>query len=62
MAQLREHLKQGFYGGPKRDGGEHAPIDSTLARKFINHTHKYINEYIETSESLKDTGIRCVLR
>ena len=61
MVQLRQHLKQGFYGGPKRDGGIHSGIDARLARKFINHTHKYINEYIETSDKLKNTGIRCNL-
>ena len=62
MSQLRQHIKQGFYGGPKRDGGQHGPIDSCLARKFITHTHTYINEYIEGSDNLSNTGIRCVLR
>ena len=61
MKQLRQHLKNGFYGGNKRDGGVHSPIDASLARKFITHTHKYINEYIETSDKLKGRGIRCFL-
>ena len=62
MKQLRQHIKQGFYGGPKRDGGQHVPIDSCLVRKFIQHTHKYINEYIDRSDRLRGTGIRCRLR
>ena len=62
MSQLRQTVKNGFYGGPKRDGGVHGPIDACLARKFIRHTHKYINEYINMSDKLKDRGIECVLR
>ena len=62
MKQLRLHIKRGFYGGPKRDGGVHGGIDECLARKFIMHTHKFINEYISESPKLKDTGIECVLR
>ena len=27
--------------------GEHSGLDADLARKFILHTHKYINECIE---------------
>ena len=57
MKQLREHVKQGFYGGPKQDGGRHSGIDSHLAKKFIHHTHKFINEYIKTSEKLKNTDM-----
>ena len=49
-------------GGQKKQvRGIHSGIDARLARKFINHTHKYINEYIETSDNLKNTGIRCNL-
>ena len=55
MKQLRAQVKQGFYGGPKKDGGRHKGIDSTLASSFIRHTHKYINEYIQSSAKLKDT-------
>ena len=44
---VRNHVLQGMYGGPKQDGGRHAGVDGCLARKFILHTHKYINEYIE---------------
>ena len=63
MKQFRQHIKNGVYGGPKRDGGVHHGIDANLARKFINHIHKYVNEYISTSVKLKDTGIdECVLR
>ena len=61
MKQLRQHIKNGFYGGPKRDGGVHRGVDSVMARNFIKHTHKYINEYIRESEKLKNTGIECVL-
>ena len=57
MKQLRTHIKRGFYGGPKQDGGRHTGIDERMARAFINHTHKYINEYIRGSEQLKDSGI-----
>ena len=57
MKQLRAHVKQGFYGGPKQDGGRHSGIDSNLASKFIRHTHKFINEYIQTSAKLKNTGM-----
>ena len=57
MKQLRDQIKQGFYGGPKKDGGRHAGIDSCLASSFIRHTHKYINEYIQSSEKLKNTGM-----
>ena len=62
MEQLRGHVKGGFYGGPRRDGGVHDGVDARLASKFITHTHKYINEYISESTALKNTGIRCVLR
>ena len=62
MRQLRTQIKQGFYGGPKHDGGRHSGIDADMAQKFINHTHKYINEYISKSEVLKNRGIECILR
>ena len=39
-------MLKGMYGGEKQDGGRHAGVDADLARKFILHTHKYINEYI----------------
>ena len=42
---VRNHVLQGMYGGPKRDGGLHSGVDACLAQKFILHTHKYINEY-----------------
>ena len=61
MSQLRDHIKRGFYGGRKRDGGTHGGVDVRLARNFITHTHKFINEYISQSAALKDTGIKCVL-
>ena len=61
MKQLRRQIKCGFYGGPKQDGGRHNGIDENIARGFIKHTHKYINEYISKSEKLKDTGLECVL-
>ena len=61
MSQLRQQIKQGFYGDPKQDGGHHTGVDALLTHKFINHTHKYINEYIKESEKLKDSGIECVL-
>ena len=61
MTQLRDHIKRGFYGGPKRDGVTHGGVDEQLARKFITHTHKYINEYINESPKLKDRNIKCVL-
>ena len=43
---VRNHVLEGMYGGPKRDGGHHSGVDACLAQKFILHTHKYINEYI----------------
>ena len=52
---------RGFYGGNKRNGGIHAGIDGCMTRKFIQHTHKYINEYIRESTKLKNSGIDCVL-
>ena len=61
MKDLREQIKCGFYGGPVADGGVYGPIDSALACKFIKHTHKFINEYINKSEKLKDTGLRVIL-
>ena len=61
MNDLREQVKAGFYGGPVADGGVHGPIDSALACKFIKHTHKHINEYINKSEKLKDTDLRVIL-
>ena len=61
MKQVRDHVKCGFYGGPKRDGGRHKGIDGVLARQFIKHTHKYINEYISKSEKLKNRGMVCSL-
>ena len=54
---VREHVLAGMYGGPKRDGGVHSGVDSTLAQKFILHTHIYINEYIEKlSPTLRGRG------
>lgn len=61
MKDLREQIKCGFYGGPVTDGGEHRPIDSGLACRFIKHTHKHINEYINTSDRLKNKNLRCIL-
>ena len=57
MKQLRNQIKQGFYGGPKKDGGRHAGVGATLASSFIRHTHKFINEYIQSSKKLKNTGM-----
>ena len=54
---VRKHVLAGMYGGPKRDGGVHAGVDSTLTQKFILHTHIYINEYIEKlSPTLRGRG------
>ena len=51
MKDLREQIKCGFYGEAKGDGGVHDPIDSTLDRKFIKHTHTNIS--MNTLVSLK---------
>ena len=42
-------------------GGHHTGITADMVKNFINHTHKYINEYIQKSEKLKNRGIKCVL-
>ena len=62
MKQLRAQIKRGFYGGRKQDGGHHTGIDATVARGFIKHTHKFINEYIQKSEKLKNRDMVCALR
>ena len=60
------NLSEANYGRTIKGGVCHCKegtsIDANLARKFINHTHKYVNEYISTPVKLKDTGIGCVLR
>ena len=42
MKQLRQHLKQGFYGGSKRDGGQHGPIDGCSSSYNIHTIYKRI--------------------
>lgn len=54
---VRHQIIRGMYGHTDRLGVIHNGLDSDLAPKYINHTHKYINEYVRSSPQLKHRGV-----
>ena len=49
---LRRHILWGMYGGVVEHGDIHTGVTPELAQKFINHTHKHINEFVAKTSHL----------
>ena len=49
VAAVTQLTRQGFYGD---EANNHAPADAAFCQRLIDHTHKWLNQWIERDEEL----------